>query len=216
MTPSPTALHHRSSKLHSSRLNTMDDLQTADTRSKRNLYRVNYYEPDNPVFDQQFFSSLYTSADTASPINSDQDRINWEHFILGRISLDFYPIVDSYYHSNKLGRWFTSKKWLTAVITSLFDIHQQAWIEFFSATTRQSSTDNIASAPKKTPPSLVAKYYHPATNLRRFQKQWFSRSINSFASWTVDELRSWLRTAKRILNNNKLSSSSTKKEQKNI
>ena len=171
MTPSPTALHHRSSQLHSSRLNTLDDLQTADTRSKRNLHRVNYCEPDNPVFDQQFFSSLYTPADTAAPINSDQDRISWEHFILGRISLDFYPIVESYYYSNKSGKWCTSKKWLTTVIAFLFDIHQQGWIEVCSATTRQSSTDNIASAPKKTPLSLVAKYYHPATNLRRFQKQ---------------------------------------------
>ena len=69
-------------------------------------------------------------------------------------------------------------------------------------------------SPKKTLLSLVDQYYQLSGNLRKLQKQWFARPINSFASWTVDELRYWLRTAKRILTNSKLSPSSKLKELK--
>ena len=108
---------------------------------------MNYFEPDIHALDQHF-SSLATSVDTAVIITSAQDSIGWEYFIRSCITLDFSPIVNSYSRSNILGRLFTSKKWFTAVIASLFDIHQQAWIESCSATTRKRSTDNISS-PKK-------------------------------------------------------------------
>ena len=100
------------------------------------------------------------------------------------------------------------------MISSLFDIHQQAWIEFWSATTRPSCTGNIASAQKKTLLCLVEKYYQLSGNLRKLQKQWFARQKDSFTSWTVDELRYWLRTAKRILSKNKLTPSSQSQKSK--
>ena len=81
-------------------------------RSKRNIHRVKYCEIDNPFLDQQLSYSLETSTDTAVPIHFDQDRIGWDHFVRGRISLDFSQIVDSYYRSNKLERWFTSQNGL--------------------------------------------------------------------------------------------------------
>ena len=67
---------------------------------------------------------------------------------------------------------------------------------------------------KKTLLCLVEKYYKLSGNLRKLQRNWFARPINSFASWTVDELRYWLRTAKRILTKNKLSPPSKLQELK--
>ena len=100
------------------------------------------------------------------------------------------------------------------MITSLFEIHQQAWLEFCSTNMRTSSTNKIAFPQKKTFLSLVAQYYQISGNLRKLQRHWFARPINSFTSWRVDELRYWIRTANRILTNNKLSPSSKLKELK--
>ena len=147
----PTTLHYRSPRLHSPRLNVLDDLQTAGTILKQNLHRVNYCEPNIPVIDQQLSFSLETSTDTTVTINSDQDRIDRKYLIRWRKALDFSAIVDSYYHSNKLVRGFTSKKWFTVVIAPLFDIRQQPWSEFCSVTRCKSSTDNIASPKKNSP-----------------------------------------------------------------
>ena len=61
---------------------------------------------------------------------------------------------------------------------------------------------------------LVEKYYQLSGNLRKLQKQWFARQKDSFTSWTVDELRYWLRTAKRILSKNKLTPSSQSQKSK--
>ena len=131
----------------------------------------------------QLFSSLATPDDTAIPITSTQDSIDWEHFIRGRITLVFSSIFDSYYRSNKLGRRFTSKKWFTAIITSLFDIYQQAWNEFCSATTRKSSTDNISS-PKPSRQVLPSSYKSSQTSetiVLKIQK--FLRLLDS--RWTT-------------------------------
>ena len=100
------------------------------------------------------------------------------------------------------------------MIASLFEIHQQVWLEFYSVNRCTSSTNKIASPPKKTLLSIVAQYYQLSGNLRKLQRQWFARPNNSFAYWTVDELQYWLRTAKRILIHNKLSPLSKLKELK--
>ena len=62
---------------------------------------------------------------------------------------------------------------------------------------------------------LVESYYKLSGTLRKLQRNWFARPINSFSSWTVDELQYWLRTAKRILTKNKLIPSPKLQELKN-
>ena len=142
---SPTVPQPRSPRLHSPRLTDLGVIQPESNRIQRNLDRINYCELDTTDPEQLFSLTLDNSSDAAAKINTDQHTIGWEHFIRGRLSLSFIPIVDSYYHINKLGRRFTSNKWLTAVIASHFEIHQQAWIEFYSANTRKSSTEYIVS-----------------------------------------------------------------------
>ena len=149
------------------------------------------------MWNQWFWHWLWTCC----YFQPNQDTIGWEHFIRGRMSHSFSPIVASYHYDNKISHRFTSQKWYSSVIVALFDIHQQAWIEFCSTTTRKSSTKNIAS-PKKTLPRLVENYYSLSTSLQKLQRQWFARSISSFSSWTVDNLCTWLRTTKRILRKN--------------
>ena len=92
----PDDLRSKSSRLYSPKLYDLDHSSTTCTRSKRYRDRVNYFECDTNAPDQHF-SSLVTSTDTAVPITSNQDSISWKHFIRGRITLDFSPIVASYY-----------------------------------------------------------------------------------------------------------------------
>ena len=80
-------------------------------------------------------------------------------------------------------------------------------------TYRQYQQDSISQ--KKTLLCLVESYYKLSGTLRKLQRNWFARPINSFSSWTVDELQYWLRTAKRILTKNKLSPSPKLQELKN-
>ena len=80
-------------------------------------------------------------------------------------------------------------------------------------TYRQYQQDFISQ--KKTLLCLVESYYKLSGTLRKIQRNWFARPINSFSSWTVDELQYWLRTAKRILTKNKLSPSPKLQELKN-
>ena len=103
-----------------------------------------------PHDDAQHCSEYLAVASTpAAELCTDQDSIGWEHFVRGRLSLSFTPIIADYYRANKLGRRFTTKKWFSTVIASLFEIHQQAWGEFCSATSRTDSTNKIPSPKKK-------------------------------------------------------------------
>ena len=181
---------------HSPSLPTDVDPKVTPRRRRRNLARIDYCV-DDTLSDVSDHLAIPLTPDAEPRI--DQTSIGWEHFIRGRLSLSFTPIIADYYRANKLGRRFTTKKWFSAVIASLFDIHQQAWREFCSATTRTNSTNKITFPPKKTLLCLVETYYKLSGTLRKLQKKWFARPITSFASWTVDELRYWLRTAKRIL-----------------
>ena len=114
-------------------------------RRRRNLARINYCELDQTDADQPCSDLLDLPLTPQPEHRTDQDSIGWEHFIRGRLSLFFTPIVVDCYRANKLGRRFSTKTWFTAVIASLFNIHHQAWKEFCSATTRTGSTSNIAS-----------------------------------------------------------------------
>ena len=128
------------------------NLVNKSRRHRNNLPRINYSELEPQDDDQHSSDYLAVASTPAAELRTDQDSIGWEHFVRGRLSLSFTPIIADYYRANKLGRRFTTKKWFSAVIASIFDIHQQAWGEFCSATSRTDSTHKIAS-PKKN--SLV-------------------------------------------------------------
>ena len=155
---------------HSPSLLTDADHALNFRRHRWNLARVNYCELERlddycPQSDQTALSSP-----PPSPLSTDQDIIGWDHFMSGRISISFSPIVASYFRINKSGRRFTTKIWFTAVIASLFEIHQQAWLTFYSTNTCTSSTNKIASPPKKTLLSLIAQYYQLSGILRKLQR----------------------------------------------
>ena len=165
------------------------NLVNKSRRHRNNLPRINYSELEPQDDDQDSSDYLAVASTLAAELRTDQDSIGWEHFVRGRLSLSFTPIIADYYRANKLGRRFTTKKWFSTVIASLFEIHQQAWGEFCSATSRTDSTNKISSPQKKTLLCLVESYYKLSGTLRKLQRNWFARPINSFSSWTVDELR---------------------------
>ena len=118
-------------------------------RHRWNLARVDYCELERLDDEGTQSDQIVLSSPLPSTPGTDQDTIGWDHFIRGRISISFTPIVATYFRIKKLGRRFTTKKWFTAVIAFLFEIHQQAWLEFCSTSTRTSSTNKIASPKKK-------------------------------------------------------------------
>ena len=159
-------LFPRSPRMHSPSLYNDVVLVTKSRRHRWNLTPINYCELEQNDAALSRSDHLAPSFTPDAVLRTDQDSIGWEHFIRGRLSLSITPIIANYYRANKLGRRFAAKKWFTAVIASLFDIYQQAWIDFCSATTRNSSTGNIAS-PKKTLLCLVEKYYQLSGNLQK-------------------------------------------------
>ena len=106
-------------------------------------HRMNYFEPNIYALDQHF-SSFATSSNTTVIITSNQGSIGWEHFICGRITLDFYPIVDSYYRS---------------IIYSGDRLHLQypsaSLDRILLRDYTQSSTVNISSPQKNSPESSI-------------------------------------------------------------
>ena len=133
-----------------------------------------------------------------------QNDIGWNHFIRGRITSAFRPIVQQYYSSNKLGRTFKGTRWEKQMITSLLNIHIEEWIENCSITHLPSPGIKNSAPVHSTLIALIKQYYKLSTNLPRTKKKWFSRKLSQFEEWKVSDLQKWLRTAKRILHRQKI------------
>ena len=104
-------------------MTTADDTKVTPRRRRWNLARI-VYCVDDTLSDISDHLAIPLTPDAES--RTDQTSIGWEHFIRGRLSLSFTPIIADYYRANKLGRRFPAKKWFTTVIASLLDIHPQA------------------------------------------------------------------------------------------
>ena len=50
---------------------------------------------------------------------TNQTSIGWGHFIRGRLTSSFHPIINQYYQTNKLGRRFHSSVWYRNIIRLL-------------------------------------------------------------------------------------------------
>ena len=55
-----------------------------------------------------------------------QDRIDWDHFIRGRVAKEYPPVIQQYYTIHNLGKCSTPLRWFIEINTRNFLIHQVA------------------------------------------------------------------------------------------
>ena len=77
-----------------------------------------------------------------------QTSIEWGHFIRGRLTSSFHPVLNNYYRSNKLGRRFKSSTWYRHIIQLLWKIHHTAWIEYYDTIHTPTKLNTISSLEK--------------------------------------------------------------------
>ena len=101
-------------------LNTPPPLRTMIINNVKNYYNNDFFldlvnSNTNLIFDD------YTNKQTS---------IGWEHFIRGRLTSPFNPVINKYYRSNKLGRRFKSSTWYRNMIRFTWQLHHKAWLEY--------------------------------------------------------------------------------------
>ena len=52
---------------------------------------------------------------------ASQNRIGWQHFILGRLTLSYLPIV------KKLNQQYTATRWMKGITLMLLDLYTVDW-----------------------------------------------------------------------------------------
>ena len=55
-----------------------------------------------------------------------QQRIDWGHFIRGRLSTSFHSPINSHFRSNHLDKRFTFSFWFRSITPFLWDLHHNA------------------------------------------------------------------------------------------
>ena len=96
--------------------NRLDRLNTPPPLRNMILHRVNNFYNNDLLPD---LSITKTNLILDDCINK-QTSIGWEHFIRGRLTSSFHPILNRYYRSNKLGRRFKSSNWCRNIIRVLW------------------------------------------------------------------------------------------------
>ena len=96
--------------------NRLDRLNTPPPPRNMILHHVNIFYNNDLLPDLPIITTNLTLDDC---INK-QTSIGWEHFIRGRLTSSFHPILNRYYRSNKLGRRFKSSNWCRNIIRVLW------------------------------------------------------------------------------------------------
>ena len=128
-----------------------------------------------------------------------QQRIDWGHFIRGRISTSFHSLINAYFCSNQLGKRFTSSSWFRSIIPFLWNLHHKAWIDYCNTIHSPDTTTRKITTAKSTLLKLVDKYILEATILPIYKKLVFSCKASNYQLWSITELQKWLSTVRGIL-----------------
>ena len=99
--------------------------------------------------------------------------IGWNHFLRGRLSTAFSPIIRKYYSTNKLGKAFKVSSWYRNLTVSLFQIHSTSWNTFCYIV----PSKEIQPPTKESLITLIHKYYKKCTELPTAKRKWFSRKL---------------------------------------
>ena len=125
--------------------------------------------------------------------------IGWEHFLRGRISTSFHSPINYYYRSNHLGKRFTSSFWFLPLITFLWDLHHNAWLNYCNSIHTPDKTIHIITTAKSTLLNLVDIYILEAKILPKHKRLFFACKKSQYQSWNITELQNWLSSERRIL-----------------
>ena len=195
---------HHSKKQKDTRITTLnnrlDRLNTPPSLRNMILHHVNNY------YNNDLLPDLITT-----PTNlilddciKKQTIIGWEHFIRGRLTLSFHPILNKYYRSNKLGRRFKSATWYRTIIRALWQLHQQAWLDYCNIIHTPPKSTTLPSPAKITLLALVEKYILESSILPKHKKLFFACTKLQYRKWSTHELQRWLSTARKIIQRYKM------------
>ena len=105
------------------RLNTPPDLLSMILYHTSRYYQVEYSAQPTHLIEssEEMFKSI-----------ESQKNIGWNHFVRGRITTLFQPVVRSYFRQNKLPMKFSGRYWSRHMIKALFNIHHEEWQTYCS------------------------------------------------------------------------------------
>ena len=172
------------------RLNTPPDLLSMILYHTSRYYQVEYSaQPTNRIeSSEEMFRSI-----------ESQKNIDWNHFVRGRITTLFQPVVRSYFRRNKLPPKFSGRYWSRHMIKELFNIHHEEW-QTYCSTIHEPVPNLKNSAPvRESLLILVSKYFTLSYNLPTSKRKWFSTKIEKINLWQDNEIKRWLKTAKRLI-----------------
>ena len=98
----------------------------------------------------------------------------WGHFIKGRLSSSFHPVLNNYFRPNKLGRRFKYFLWQRNIIQLLWQLHHNAWLEYCDNMHSPIKLNTLPSSAKNNFLTLTAKYKTEAYILPKHKKMFFS------------------------------------------
>ena len=118
----------------------------------------------------------------------NQTNIGWDHFIRGRITSSFLPLVANYYKTNKVYQRYSARNWIKILITNLLSIHNNAW-QSLCSNIHKLNVETKLSLANDTLLRLVTKYYEHSVTLPRPKRKWFSRQLEQFNKWSNSDLK---------------------------
>ena len=118
-----------------------------------------------------------------------QQRIDWGHFIRRRISTSFYSPINSYFHSNLLGKRFTSSFWFHSLVSFLWDLHRNACLYYCNNIHSPDRTIRSITTAKSILLNLVDKYILQAKILPKNKRIFFACKKLQYQSWNITEFQ---------------------------
>ena len=180
------------------RLNTPPDPLSMIIYLLLRYYQVEY--SDHPT-------NLIESSEEMFKSIESQKIIGWNHFVRGRIATLFQPVVRSYFRRNKLPPKFSGRYWYRHMIKALFNIHHEEWQTYCSNIHEPNPHIKNSVPVRESLLILVSKYFNLSYNLPISKRKWFSTKIEKINLWQDNEIKRWLKTAKRLIRKSQFNSS---------
>ena len=128
-----------------------------------------------------------------------QKNIEWGHFIPGRISKSFHSPLKSYSRLNHLDRRHTSHFWCRSIVPFLWELHHNARKDYCIIIHLPDARNLTTTTVKSTLLSHVQKFILETETLPRHKTLFFSCKASKYNSWSITELKNWLKTTRKIL-----------------
>ena len=161
--------------------NRLDKLNTPTPLRNTIIHHVNNY------YNSDFLPDLHNTTTNLllDECMNKKTSIGWEHFIRGRLTSSFHPVINHYYRSNKLGHRFKSSNWYRNIIRFIWQLHHKAWLDYCDTIHVPPKITTLPSPAKNTLLALVEKYKIEANILPKHKKIFFDCTKLQYRKWNT-------------------------------